>query len=283
MLHFRFSSLRSLLALTLFLMTSVFAQATDKNSLPDLGSPSGSSASIQPNVNADSAGFSYRDNINGKLLSINPQYNRQNGAALGGSLASPLGENIAAGILLMAGEDRNEWLVNVGANLNNRHRVIFSLGQLGQKLNFGFLSGSQKAEVRQDNGAVSYQYLLGKGWLNAAEINAYITHADSKDLSDRTYSTETVSLYELWSDSRRIAGSRVIGTQGKLVFTPTSTTTLKLGLGAESLRYNYLIGNETTTRATGSAEVVQRYRLWFQFARFCQSSCLTKSICFRLW
>ena len=246
-------------------MPRAFAQEVNQSHLPDLGEPTAQSASITPNVNAEGAGFSYRDNINGKLLSVSPQYNRQNGAAVGGSFASPVGQNMAAGILLMAGEDRNEWLVNAGIDLSSHHRMIFSLGQLRQKLNFNFLSGSQKAEVTQDNGAVSYQYLLGKDWLNAAEVNAYISNANSINLSDKTFFTDTASLYELWNDPRRIVGGRTTGAQGRLVFTPTARTTFKVGLGAERLTYDYYTGDQSTTRATGSAELLQRLDHDFNF------------------
>ena len=246
-------------------MPGAFAQEANQSNLPDLGEPTAQSASVTPNVNAEGAGFSYRDNINGKLLSVSPQYNRQNGAAIGGSFASPVGQNMAAGILLMLGEDRNEWLANVGVDLSMNHRMIFSLGQLRQKLNFNFVSGSQKAEVTQDNGAVSYQYLLGKDWLNAAEVNAYISNADSINLSDKTFFTDTASLYELWNDPRRIAGGRVLGAQGRLVFTPTARTTFKVGMGAERLTYDYLTGDDSTTRATGSAELLQRLDHDFNF------------------
>ena len=89
-----------------------FADSAD--ALPELGAPEANTAVLQPNINAQGADLSYRDNINGKLISISPQYNRQNGVAIGGSLASPLGKNMAAGILLMAGDHRNEWLLNAG-------------------------------------------------------------------------------------------------------------------------------------------------------------------------
>ncbi|MBV5279789.1 MAG: hypothetical protein J0651_00475, partial [Actinobacteria bacterium] len=150
------------------------------------------------------------------------------------------------------------WLLNTGFDLTSNQRFIFSLGQLRQKQDFNFISGRQKAQIRQDNGAISYQSFLGKNFLNAAEINAYISDTGSVNLGDKTYFTDTASLYELWSDPRRIAGGRVSGVQGRLVFTPTSKSTLKLGFGGERLSYDLLTGNDSTTRATGSAEFNQR-------------------------
>ena len=261
------SSTRLTAALLFALLSLVIAQspADEANVLPDLGTPAANTGSVQPNINAQGAGFNYRDNIDGKLISINPQYNKQNGVAVGGSLASPISKNMAVGILLTAGSDKNEWLLNTGFDLTSNQRFIFSLGQLRQKLDFNFISGSQKTSVRQDNIAGSYQYFLGKDWLNAAEVNAYLSNTGSITLGDKTYFTDTTSLYELWSDPRRIAGGRVAGVQGRLVFTPTSKTTIKVGLGAERLTYDYLTGNVSNTRATGSAELVQRLDNDFNF------------------
>ena len=254
------SSTRLTAALLFALLSFLIAQspADEANALPDLGAPATNTGSVQPNINAQGAGFNYRDNINGKLISITPQYNEQNGTSIGGSLAGTLSKNMAVGVLLSVGSDRNEWLLNTGFDLTSNQRFIFSLGQLRQKQDFNFISGSQKAQVRQDNGAVSYQYFLGKNFLNAAEINAYISDTGSVNLGDKTYFTDTTSLYELWSDPRRIAGGRVSGVQGRLVFTPTSKSTLKLGFGGERLTYDLLTGNDSTTRATGSAEFNQR-------------------------
>ena len=228
------------------------------NTLPDLGTPAANTGSVQPSINAQGAGFNYHDNIDGKLISINPKYNEQGGASIGGSFSTPVAKNMAVGILLTAGSDKNEWLLNTGFDLTSNQRFIFSIGQLRQSLDFNFISGNQRTQVTQNNVAGSYQYFLGKDWLNAAELNAYFSDTGSIKLSDKTYYTDSTSLYELWSDPRRIAGGRVAGAQGRLVFTPTSTTTIKVGLGAESLTYNYLTGNDTTTRATGSAELTQR-------------------------
>lgn len=140
------------------LSSSVFAQSIDKIILPDLGTPEAKTASIQPNLNAQGAGFNYRDNIDGKIISVSPQYNRLNGAAIGGSLASPFGKNMATGILLMSGKDGNEWLLNAGVDFNSHHRMILSLGQLRQNLNFNFISGAEKTQITQNNIAASYQY-----------------------------------------------------------------------------------------------------------------------------
>jgi len=248
----------------LFFITQ--APADEKNILPDLGgAPAANTASVQPNINGQGAGFNYLDTIDGKLININSQYTKKNGVAVGCSLASTLSKNIAAGILLTAGSDKNEWLLNAGFDLSHNQRFIFSLGQLRQKLDFNFISGRQKTSVKQDNIAASYQYLLGKDWLNAAEVNAYLSNTGSITLGDKTYFIDTSSLYELWNDPRRIVGGRVTGMQVRLALTPTSKTNIKVGLGIERLTYNYSTGDESTNRATGSAELMHHLANGFNF------------------
>ena len=224
----------------------------------DLGEYKDANSSIKPNISMDGGGFNYRSQSNSSLITLSPQYSKQTGFAIGGVFAKSITDNTALGVIFNAGPNRNEWLVNAGYDINQNQRVILSLGQLRQNLEFNFESGLEKTQVTQNSGALSYQYLLGKSWLNAAEFNAYISDTPSINLSDKTWYTDTTSLYELWNDPRRIAGAKVEGVQSRLVFTPTTKTTLKLGLGAEHLSYDLSLGKDTYTRATGSAEFNQR-------------------------
>ena len=244
-------------------MASTPVSASDKDQtqaphhLPDLGAPV-DHTTLQPNIDAQGAGLTYHDTIDNKQFSLVPQYTKLNGLVVNSGMAVPLSEDMAMGFLLTAGSTKNEWLINTGLNMSEHQRVIFTLGQLRQKLDFAFTSGTQKAQMTQDNGALSYQYFLGRDWINATELNAYTSNTSSISLGDKTYYTDTSTLYELWNDPRRIAGARVSGVQSKLVLTPTTSTNLKLGFGGERLTYDYLSGKSTTTRATGSTELSQR-------------------------
>ncbi len=148
--------LAGLLALLLFSLSFGFALSADETSLPDLGEPSVNSASVQPNISAQGAGFTYQDNSNGKRITLTPQYTQENGTAIGGSFAGPLAKHMAVGVLLSVGSDKNEWLLNTGFDLSSNQRFILSVGQLRQKPDFSFSSGIQKAQIRQDNLAVNY-------------------------------------------------------------------------------------------------------------------------------
>ena len=224
----------------------------------DFGEYKTETSSIKPNVNAQGGGLDYRSQSNGTFISLSPQYNERSGFSFGGILATPVSKNTALGILLNVGSDRNEWLVNAGWDIDDHQLVIGTLGQLRQNQDFSFISGVEKAQITQNNAALSYQYLLGRTLVNSAEINAYISDTRSLKLSDKTFYTDNASLYELWNDPRRIAGGRVEGFQGRMVFTPSSQSILKLGLGAERLSYDLLVGKENYLRATGSTELNQQ-------------------------
>ncbi|MBM3351334.1 MAG: hypothetical protein FJY53_06065 [Betaproteobacteria bacterium] len=156
--------------------------------------------------------------------------------------------------MFTAGDDKQELLFNLGLNLTDHHRIILSAGQLQQQLNFDFLSGKTQARVKQNNLAASYQYLLGQGLLSGMGLDAWLANTPSRNLSDKTWATDTTTQYELWNDARRIAGGQTIGLQGNLTLTPIEHASLKLGLGAERLEWHQRLGNDSTVRATGSAE-----------------------------
>ncbi|CAN4265733.1 hypothetical protein MCERHM31_00072 [Methylophilaceae bacterium] len=232
----------------------------------DLGEYTNESSAIRPNFNAQGGGLDYRSQSNGTLITLSPKYSEQNGFAFGGVVAGAISKNAAFGLLLNVGAERKEWLVNAGLDIDDRQRVIASLGQLRQKLDFTFLSGVDRSQISQNNGAFSYQFLMGRSWLNSAELNAYISDTQSIQLTDKNYYTDTSTLYELWTDSRRIAGGRVQGLQARMVLTPSAQSALRLGFGGERLNYDVLVGKEKYLRATGSAELNQQFANGYNLA-----------------
>jgi len=224
----------------------------------DLGEYEAEDASFRPSLNAQGAGFDYNRQQDDMLFKLSPKYSRQNGFYVSGALATAVSSDVALGVIFDAGAERNAWLVNSGFAIDDHQRVIFSLGQLRQKLDFNFISGTDKTQITQNNIAFSYHYLLGNEWLNSAEFNSYISDTLSVNLADKTYFTDTPTLYELWNDPRRIAGGRVEGGQARLVMTPSQMSKVNLGLGAERLRYDLLVGSEQTIRPTASVELTQK-------------------------
>ncbi len=222
--------------------------------LPELASPAPTSTTVRPNPN----GLTLEGRSDDSLVILAPEYSNQTGLGLNATFATLLGDHSAVGLLVGGGADKQEWLLNVGFDLDKRQRLVFSAGQLRQNLEYRFLSGSDKARLTQNGGGISYQYLLGEGVLKQIELNGYLADTGSRDLADKTYAIDTATLYELWNDQRRIAGGKVTGLQGRLGFAPLPGANVKLSLGAERLDYDLQTGIERTQRVTGGIEWQQQ-------------------------
>jgi hypothetical protein len=206
------------------------------------------------------AGGTYYEKFGDSLLVVTPQYSKLTGLSTSGSFAIPLTDNFAAGLLLTAGTDKSEIFINSGFRIDDKQRVIFSLGQLRQNLDYNFLSGTENTQVTQNNVGLSYHYFLDKYWINTVEANGYFSKTQSQNLTDKNYYTDTSSLYELWSDPRRIAGGTVEGFQGRLIFLPTEKTILKVGVGGERLNYDVQTGKDTSNYVTANTEISQKIK-----------------------
>lgn len=203
-------------------------------------------------------GGTYYEKFGDSLLVVTPQYSKLTGVSTTGSFAIPISDSAAFGLLLTSGTNKDEIFINSGFKIDDKQRIIFSLGQLRQNLDFNFLSGTEKTLVIQNNAGLSYNYFLDKYWINAVEANGYISKTQSRNLTDKNYYVETTSLYELWSDPRRIAGGTVEGVQGKLTFLPTEKTVLKVGLGGERLSYDMQTGKDTNSHVTANTEISKK-------------------------
>ena len=244
------------------------AEEPQANSLPDLGKPDRRNANTtdtHTTVTPGPGGITLESSSSDKKFRLAPEYSNLTGLALNAGFAAYLNDNAALGLLLSAGADKKEFLLNAGYQLDGNNRLLFTFGQLRQNLEFNFLTGNEKTKLTQNSGALSYQLRLGNGLLSGIEINAYLSNTPSRDLGGKTYSVDTAALYELWSEPRRIAGGKITGLQGQLVFAPTPGATLKLGLGGERLEYDLTVGKGGSSRTTGSAEWNQPFANGYTF------------------
>ncbi len=226
-----------------------------------MGAPARSgTTSVMPSP----SGITAQSRFDGTKISISPEYSNQTGVSIGLALASMLGEQAAVGVLLTAGADKTELLLNAGFKLDERQRFIVSVGQLKQFLDFAFASGTEKLGITQNSGGISYQLQLGGEFLRFLETNGYVSKTASRDLADKTFAVDTATLYELWNDPRRIAGGQVSGLQGKLGFTPLKDSTIKVSFGYERLSYDLLTGKDSTNRPTGGLEWLQKLGSGYQ-------------------
>ncbi len=218
--------------------------------MPNLGQPGASGLSLRPGA----SGVTLEGRDHASLFMVAPEYSDHTGLSVNATLATRLGETGAVGILVGAGAEKSELLLNAGFDLASRQRLVLTLGQLRQSLDYGFVSGVEQVRTTQNSGAVSYQYRPESGVIEKFEVNGYQSDIASRDLADRTYSVDTATLYELWNGSRRIAGGRVTGLQGRVGFALLPGASLNLGLGAERLQYDLQAGKERSDRLTGGLE-----------------------------
>ncbi|MGZ8982499.1 MAG: hypothetical protein ACXW11_00930 [Methylotenera sp.] len=227
---------------------------TTQSDLPDLGQHAGPTNSLNYNVSTQAVGVTYKDTFNSNNLIVTPEFSQQNGFALSGSFASKLTNNFAVGFVPAVSSDKQELLVNTGFGLTNNQRLILTLSQLRQKLNFSFLSWPSQVEVTQNNGAFSYQYLFRNTQHSTLKINGYLSDTELPNLADRTNFTDTAAPLELWDDSLRITGSRVAQLHGRLLLDAGPSATLRLGLSGERLKYKLSTGGSGITRVTCRGE-----------------------------
>ena len=197
---------------------------------------------------------------------VSPEYSRQTGFSLNAAWARQLGDSSALGVLFGGGADQFEGVLNLGFDLDARQSLVLSAGQLRQNLEFGFVSGAEHARLTQHGGGISYRYQLGQSVgqsvgpsvLQYLELDGYLARTGSRDLADRTYAIETLSLFELWNDPRRIAGGKVTGLRGRLGMAPLPGARVTLSLGTERLDYDLLTGKDRSERLTGGIEWQQQ-------------------------
>lgn len=262
---FRFTPLLVALFLVYPALRIQSAQAEEtpgsKNSLPDLGVAAPQS---NANLSAGPSGARFENNFGRQKISVTPEYSNQTGLSIGTALASMLGDHAAVGVVLTAGADKREWLINVGYKLDERQRFIVTAGQLEQFLDYSFRSGTDKVGMTQNSGALSYQLQLGREFLRFLEINGYVAKTASRDLADKTFAVDSATLFELWNDPRRIAGGKVTGLQGQLGFAPLVGSTVKVSFGQERLSYDLLAGTDSVNRLTGGVEWQQQLSSGYQ-------------------
>jgi hypothetical protein len=236
------------------------APASSKDDLPDLDRPQGRTATFSAGPN----GARLENTFGRQKLVVTPEYSNQTGLSIGGALASMLGDNAAVGVLLTVGADKKEWLINAGYKIDERQRFIVTAGQLEQFLDYAFRSGTDKVGMTQNSGALSYQLQLGNEFLRFLEVNGYVAKTASRDLADKTFAIDTATLFELWNDPRRIAGGKVTGLQGKLGFSPSQNSVVKVSFGQERLSYDLLTGTDSVNRLTGGVEWAQQLGSGYQ-------------------
>lgn len=222
-----------------------------QNVLPDIGQLSAPSSTSSYACNNQEMTAILKSTINTNNLILTPEYNINSGLRLSGSLASKVSDNFAVGIVPTLSLGKQELIINAGVGVTNNQRLILTVSQLRQKLDFSSLSGVSTENVIQHSGAISYQYLFPNSHLRQVNINGYISETKSSVIAEQTYFINTASLLTLWDDSQNIAGTSMARIQGQLMINPIPSASLKVDLSGQSLGYKNLTGSQYITRVTG--------------------------------
>lgn len=231
------------------LLTSGLLYAAEN--LPDLGQ-----AQKSPNLPAmlrpGPTGLNLTSDNTDSRLSTYLDTSRLAGASIGVRGATTLNDSLALGGGFQLGSRWSELYLNLGLRLSATQHLMLTGGHLRQKLDYEFPSGSERAAMTQNSAGASWRINLGGGLLDHAEVGVYAADTPSRDLSDRTWSVDATTAFELWNDPRRVAGSRLTGIQGRLGVLPWEGGRLTAGIGHETLRYDLQVGEETHRRPTVS-------------------------------
>ncbi|MBL8343576.1 MAG: Ig-like domain-containing protein [Rubrivivax sp.] len=192
-------------------------------------------------------------------IDLGTTLSHRDGVLLSGAIAARLGESAASGLVFSLGIDGQELLLNTAWQWQERQRLLATIGQLRQRERFDFASGSEQAYVRQHQGGLSYRYRLGTGWLQSLRLDAYGARTASRELGAQLYAQETASVFELWSDPRRIAGARLGGLEVKLGAAPHAGAEVLLGLGRESLSQDFATGAQTRRSQVASIDFAHEW------------------------
>lgn len=151
------------------------------------------------------------------------------------------------------GPKQRELLAQAGWQFNENGALRITAHELQQLMKFNFLSGQDSSWVKQHTLGGTARWKVDNHLIEYLEGNGYISKADSLQLSKMNFSTDTASLFELWEDQRRIAGSSTFGGSGSVSLRISDLDSLQLSLGAEQRKRETLEPTGDVTRATGGA------------------------------
>ncbi len=90
--------------------------------------------------------------------------------------------------------------------------VKISFANLKQFMEFAFPSGTEGAMMSQNSIGATIR-IRGNDIVKFFEFSGYHIDAQGRDFGAKEYSIDTATLYQLFSDPRRVAGSRTTGVE----------------------------------------------------------------------
>lgn len=141
-------------------------------------------------------------------FAIGPEWSEELGASVTGRVGFSLKNDAALGVIVTAGERKREALLNFGVELDAQRQVVFTAGQLQEKLEFG-TEGAQEW-VKQNAIGVAY---------DASRYAFKVSHVDSETTDN-------------------FVGAKSTGAEMTGRVAVSEAATLELGAGYQSLTWD---------------------------------------------
>ena len=258
----------ALSTLSLLLSSSLAAKSfaatqSSSNDLPQLVQASQSPAA-NISANGSAASLSMDSPVQRLLARLN--YGNDTHASIGIDYARILGDQLAFGANLSLGSRYREVLLSGLYSPFEDTQLRVSLGQLRSKNTYQFFSGSDQAEVKQNNVLFGGKKRWDKpqGSMGVADFGftAYAVRALEPHLSEKLMLTDNTAnnTIDAAYDPRKLAVGKLRGVVLNLGLIPSHRTKIDLSLGAERVRYNFFDGSRSrTTSATGGIRLTQYF------------------------
>lgn len=168
-------------------------------------------------------------------ISIAPRYSEELGLSVRGAAGRYLSDEIALGLIVEYGENKREYLANVGIQLSNELSLVSTAGFLEEHNEY--VEGEDREKVQQYEYGASLKGAYEFGFVSGLELNGYLADAQA--------------------DSESVEAGKLYGVQLLTNMDLTQTTRAKLGGGYEWLEWDDT-NDEDDNSFTFSAEVVQQ-------------------------
>ncbi len=242
------SQLKSLVAGTaMALSVSAWAQVSNQQSLPSDNLRNGVQWATDKMLTADEKRAqmlnlsNFQTKIDGAEISGGIEYSKLRWAILKAGVAKMIGSGSAIAIDVKIWKDEKEILGQFGMNVAEWMMLKVSVAQLQQLMDFLFPSGMESTMMKQNTFGLTFRIAWGD-IVKFFELVGYHIDTQGHNFGAKEYSIDTATLYQLFLDPRRVAGSRTNGVEWKisLVISEKNRISVEFTAGVISRTYQTL-------------------------------------------
>jgi hypothetical protein len=190
------------------------------------------------------------------ILSGGLENSRELGVIVRGGIATRIGSDGAVYVEIAVWPKNKELFIQAWLNVSSNTMVTVSFQNLSQFQNFIFASGTTNEQVAHQAIGINTRFRVDSGLVKYVEARGYYISAPSQDLSDKEYTIDTASLFQIYNDPRRIAGSNIAGVGWVLrLGSDDNRYTLDIEGGYEQTKDATILTTPTTKRGTGGLKL----------------------------